>query len=116
MISGKKLGLISLIASTLVLIPAFSAFSGMDILVAWAVGSFISFLAVIFIVFIVSLILHFSPSHRKLQIRAHRYVEGQCEQCGYDLRAHSPGDSCPECGLVVPPRNIDDSMDDDEVL
>jgi hypothetical protein len=25
-----------------------------------------------------------------------------CRQCGYDLRAHKPGDKCPECGTVIP--------------
>ena len=27
---------------------------------------------------------------------------GLCHQCGYDLRAHHPGDRCPECGTPVP--------------
>ena len=27
---------------------------------------------------------------------------GLCRQCGYDLRAHQPGDRCPECGTPVP--------------
>jgi len=26
-----------------------------------------------------------------------------CRQCGYDLRAHKPGDKCPECGTLIPP-------------
>jgi hypothetical protein len=25
-----------------------------------------------------------------------------CVTCGYDLRAHRPGDKCPECGRVLP--------------
>lgn len=28
--------------------------------------------------------------------------EGLCIQCGYDLRAHGPGQLCPECGTPVP--------------
>jgi len=27
---------------------------------------------------------------------------GQCLRCGYDLRAHEPGQRCPECGTVIP--------------
>lgn len=26
-----------------------------------------------------------------------------CTQCNYDLRAHHPGDKCPECGTLIPP-------------
>ena len=26
---------------------------------------------------------------------------GLCAKCGYDLRAHGPGDKCPECGTPV---------------
>ncbi len=28
-----------------------------------------------------------------------------CIQCGYDLRAHHPGDNCPECGTPIPPKS-----------
>ena len=35
--------------------------------------------------------------HRK------RTIAGNvCVACGYDLRAHRPGDKCPECGTPVP--------------
>jgi len=27
---------------------------------------------------------------------------GQCGKCQYDLRAHKPGDKCPECGTPIP--------------
>jgi hypothetical protein len=26
---------------------------------------------------------------------------GLCPKCSYDLRAHKPGDKCPECGTVI---------------
>jgi hypothetical protein len=30
---------------------------------------------------------------------------GLCPKCGYDQRAHQPGDHCPECGtLILPPK------------
>jgi hypothetical protein len=34
----------------------------------------------------------------------HRLKQGRCPKCGYDLRAHHPGDKCPECATPVPPR------------
>ena len=38
-------------------------------------------------------------------IRRRRRVArvGLCAKCGYDLRAHGPGDKCPECGTLVAP-------------
>lgn len=27
---------------------------------------------------------------------------GLCRKCNYDLRAHTPGQLCPECGLAIP--------------
>ena len=32
-----------------------------------------------------------------------RLKRGHCPKCNYDLRAHHPGDKCPECGGVIPP-------------
>ncbi len=31
-----------------------------------------------------------------------RRYRGRCGSCNYDLRAHRPGDRCPECGTEVP--------------
>jgi len=33
---------------------------------------------------------------------ARQWQPGTCKHCGYDLRAHKPGDRCPECGTPVP--------------
>jgi len=38
---------------------------------------------------------------RKRRRRKDRLAKGLCLKCGYDLRAHQPGDNCPECGTVV---------------
>jgi hypothetical protein len=34
--------------------------------------------------------------------RRYRAEHGLCVACGYDLRAHRPGQKCPECGTQVP--------------
>ena len=34
-------------------------------------------------------------------VRRRRWRPGLCRQCFYDLRAHKPGDKCPECGMIV---------------
>jgi len=39
--------------------------------------------------------------------RAHE--PGHCVQCGYDLRAHSPGQRCSECGTLIPAKSVDTS-------
>ena len=35
------------------------------------------------------------------QRTASRLKMGYCLQCGYDLRAHQPGQKCPECGTLI---------------
>jgi hypothetical protein len=34
--------------------------------------------------------------------RRQAWRAGLCQTCGYDLRAHAPGQNCPECGTRVP--------------
>ena len=36
--------------------------------------------------------------------------EGLCRMCAYDLRAHAPGQVCPECGTAVPGDLVRKSM------
>jgi hypothetical protein len=31
-----------------------------------------------------------------------RLATGHCAHCGFDLRAHAPGDKCPECSTLIP--------------
>jgi hypothetical protein len=39
-------------------------------------------------------------------LRSHRRGrQNLCPTCNYDLRAHHPGDLCPECGAPVPAKN-----------
>ena len=35
--------------------------------------------------------------------RIKRAMRNICLKCGYDLRAHRPGQRCPECGTPIPP-------------
>ena len=39
---------------------------------------------------------------RGKRIQRHRRDRGLCLHCAYDLRAHAPGQLCPECGTPVP--------------
>jgi hypothetical protein len=38
---------------------------------------------------------------RRIKEQRRRARSGLCYHCGYDLRAHKPGDRCPECGAPV---------------
>ena len=38
---------------------------------------------------------------RKRLRHSRRIARGQCVTCGYDLRAHQPGSTCPECGSRI---------------
>jgi hypothetical protein len=40
------------------------------------------------------------------QCRGRRTEQYLCARCAYDLRAHKPGDKCPECGSTVPRRPV----------
>jgi hypothetical protein len=35
------------------------------------------------------------------KIRRRQICPGTCPSCHYDLRAHAPGQKCPECGTVI---------------
>lgn len=38
---------------------------------------------------------------RRLFHRRRLRASGTCVKCGYDLRAHKPGERCPECGTAI---------------
>ncbi|MCL2646213.1 MAG: hypothetical protein FWD61_04300 [Phycisphaerales bacterium] len=42
---------------------------------------------------------------RKANEQHQRRKNNLCLHCGYDLRAHHPGDKCPECGTRIPQPN-----------
>jgi hypothetical protein len=42
----------------------------------------------------------------KRWLKNRRLQPGFCPTCRYDLRAHHPGDNCPECGAPVPIRGL----------
>ena len=40
---------------------------------------------------------------RSRSIKANmEWMNGLCPTCSYDLRAHAPGQRCPECGTLIP--------------
>jgi hypothetical protein len=54
-------------------------------------------------------LLHFSipdPWAWRERRRQRRIKAGLCQSCGYDLRAHKPGQCCPECGAPVPAGHV----------
>ena len=50
------------------------------------------------------LLLSIPPAHwlRRFRRLHRRQKLGLCLECGYDLRAHVPGQLCPECGWSIP--------------
>jgi hypothetical protein len=112
--SGTKLVILALTISALMLIPSVAICEGTDVVVLWAVASFVSTLGVSVAIFMVSLLLLMFPSNRKQQTAAIRHIQSLCVQCGYDLRSHGLGSKCPECGAIVPPPFQEESPDDDD--
>jgi hypothetical protein len=43
-----------------------------------------------------------APAWWFFYVRRRRTPAGHCPTCRYDLRAHAPGQKCPECGTVIP--------------
>jgi len=48
----------------------------------------------------------FAASWRKAREQHRRRKNNLCLHCAYDLRAHHPGDKCPECGTLIPRSDI----------
>jgi hypothetical protein len=45
---------------------------------------------------------HMKRTHNRIRM-------GKCPHCSYDLRAHHPGEKCPECGTVIVAKNPSDT-------
>ena len=60
--------------------------------------------------FLMSAMLPAMPLARRC-LRSYRQCRSRrrnlCVHCGYDLRAHQPGDKCPECGTPIPTCAVD---------
>jgi hypothetical protein len=56
-----------------------------------------------FVPFAILLISAGALGHWGYAVYAHRRAvrQGFCPSCRYDLRAHQPGQKCPECGAVI---------------
>lgn len=48
---------------------------------------------------LIALAMLIVPVHARLT--RHKLPLNTCPACGYDLRAHHPGDKCPECGTTI---------------
>jgi hypothetical protein len=62
---------------------------------------FLGFPAILLAIpFAVPLLYQLRARRRRLKALA----SALCPQCSYDLRAHQPGQKCPECGALIAPR------------
>lgn len=52
-----------------------------------------------FLMLVSASVVAFGVAH--IRRRCQREKLGHCHTCGYDLRAHKPGERCPECGAVI---------------
>src|ERR1017187_8416520 len=53
-------------------------------------------------VFFAALLIISSLIHRVIR-RKKCIGQRLCRTCSYDLRAHKPGQKCPECGMIIAP-------------